>query len=136
MTTRSNSLLLAGIVIFLSITGCSAMDDRDNSSTRVFDQQQTKQQADELLATWFPVGTPVSEAVAALEKNGFSCSPVQVEAGSLRGMSCDLSIPEPAGPQAARLALSGWSVMLIEDEKHAVARILVGRFPEDLGSNQ
>lgn len=78
----------------------------------------------------------MSDAVATMEKNGFTCSPAQVDAGSLRGMSCDLSIPEPTGLQFARLALSGWSVMLVEDDSHAVSRILVGRFPEDLGSKQ
>lgn len=112
------------------------MDDQDGKDARVFDRQQTRQEANALLAEWFPPGTPMSEAVSRMEKNGFTCSPAQVDAGSLRGMSCDLSIPEPTGPQVARLALSGWSVMLVEDDRHAVNRILVGRFPEDLGSKR
>ena len=133
MTIRSNHVLLAGILTLLSITGCSAMDDYDNTDTRVFDRQQTRQEASALLASWFPAGTPMSEAVGTMEKNGFTCSPAQVTAGALKGMSCDLSIPEPTEPQVARLALSGWTVMLVEDEAHTVTKILVGRFPADLG---
>lgn len=133
MTIRSNHMLLAGILTFLSITGCSAMDDYDNTDVRAFDRQQTRREATALLANWFPAGTPMSEAVGIMEKNGFTCSPAQVTAGALKGMSCDLSIAEPAEPQVARLALSGWTVMLVEDEAQAVTKVLVGRFPADLG---
>lgn len=134
MTTRLIHVLLAGTLTLLSTTGCSAMDDQDKNSKRVFDRQQSQQEASAVLASWFPPGTPMDEAVSAMEANGFTCSPAQTHAGSIRGVSCDISLPEPTGTQAARLALSGWTVMLGEGEGQSVSRIFVGRFPEDLGS--
>ncbi len=112
------------------------MNDSNSEASRIFDRQQSRREASALLATWFPSGTPMAAAVETMENNGFTCAPVYFQAGEKRGMGCDLSIPEAPGVHAARLALTGWTVVLIETPAHTVERISVGRFPEHLGDER
>jgi hypothetical protein len=129
MTIRSNHVLLAGIFTLLSTTGCSALEE--GKKTLVFDIRQTEPTAKAEISKWFPVGSSMEGARQGLQSSGFKCSPSEVPSAGLKGLLCQLDVPDPVEPPVARMGPVSWIVFLDESKQGTIEKISVDRVPPE-----
>ena len=105
----------------------------ESSKTHVFDFRQTESAAKAELSMWFPIGSSMADARQVLQGSGFKCSPSEVPSAGLKGLLCQLDVPDPVDPPVARVGPVSWIVFLDEGKQGTIERISVDRVPPERG---
>ena len=129
-------VVLIALLLLTSETGCSAMNDSAQQTSR-FHEQQSSASGKAEVGQWAGHGSVLTEAVERLRSKGFQCQPSQPQVPSVKAAYyCSLQTPAPPPTDplvTAPPAPVFWTVTLESEDGVRVHKLDVVRTPPHLG---